>query len=183
MLLYILLGLLVLIVIYFIAAYNQLVSARVHVAEGWSGIDVQIKRRADLIPNLLNIVKGYMAHETTLLTSLTELRTKSLSVQSPKEQSVVDGMLSSALKSVIAVAENYPDLKASKNFKALQEQLAAVEDDLQLARRYYNGTVRENNIRVQSFPSSIVASLFSFRVAEFFEVSEGMRNEVPVIKF
>ena len=166
-----------------VALYNQLVTARVHADEGWSGIDVQLKRRADLIPNLINTVKGYVGHETNLLKDLTELRTRSVSGNTVKEQSQVENMLSGALRSVIAVAESYPDLKANTNFVAFQEQLDKTEHDLQLARRYYNGTVRDNNIRIDTFPSNLVATLFNFKKREFFEAGETLRESVPVVKF
>lgn len=166
-----------------VALYNQLVTARVHVAEGWSGIDVQLKRRADLIPNLINTVKGYVGHEANLLKDLTDLRTLSVSGNSVKEQSQVENMLSGALRSVIAVAENYPDLKANTNFVAFQEQLDKIEHDLQLARRYYNGTVRDNNIKIDSFPSNLIATLFDFKKREFFEADDALRDSVPEVKF
>lgn len=166
-----------------VAIYNNLVRARIHVNEGWSGIDVQLKRRADLIPNLINTVKGYTTHEASLLNQLTELRVKTMATLSVKEQAQADNMLSAALKSVIAIAENYPNLKASENFKTLQKELAVIENDLQLARRYYNGTVRENNILIQAFPSNIISTMFDFKLREFFEVDTTVRENVPEVKF
>lgn len=183
MAIYIVLGSLVLIAFFLISIYNGLVKARIHLDEGWSGIDVQLKRRVDLLPNLINTVKGYVGHETKLLTELTELRTRSVAGNSVAEQSQVENKLGSALRSVIAVAENYPDLKANQNFVTLQEQLEKIENDLQLARRYYNGTVRDNNILIDTFPSNVVASMFNFKKREFFEIDEPLRDFVPEVKF
>ncbi len=166
-----------------VSFYNRLVKARVHVNEGWSGIDVQLKRRADLVPNLINTVKGYAGHETKLLTELTELRTRSIAGNTVSQQSQVEREFGNALRSVIAVAENYPDLKASQNFVTFQEQLDKIEQELQLARRYYNGTVRDSNILVDTFPSNVIAKLFDFEKREFFEIDEPQRDIVPEVKF
>ncbi len=178
------LAFLIAVTLYVISLYNRLVKAQVHIDEGWSGIDVQLKRRADLVPNLVNTVKGYAGHETKLLNELTELRTRSLAGNSVAEQAQVENKLSSALRSVVAVAvENYPDLKANQNFVVLQEQLEKIENDLQLARRYYNGTVRDNNILIDAFPSNMVAMMFDFKKREFFEIDEPLRDVTPEVKF
>ncbi len=169
--------------IFVISLYNRLVKARVLVDEGWSGIDVQLKRRADLVPNLIQTVKGYVGHESRLLTDLTELRTRSIAGNSVSQQSQVEREFGSALRSLIAVAENYPDLKASQNFVSLQEQLDKIEHELQLARRYYNGTVRDSNILIDTFPSNLVATVFNFHKREFFEMDETLRDLVPEVRF
>ncbi len=177
------LGLAVLVAAALIAIYNSLVRRRNLVREGWSGIDVQLKRRADLIPNLIETVKGYMRHESDLLQRVTALRTESLNARSMAEKARAEGSLSRSLANVLAVAEGYPQLKASGNFRDLQAQLAAVEEDLQLARRYYNGAVRDLNIRVESFPGNLVASFFGFRQAEFFEIEDPGERNAPRIEF
>lgn len=169
--------------IFSIVIYNRLVRARVHVNEGWSGIDVQLKRRANLIPNLVNTVKGYAGHEAKLLNEITELRARSVADNSVTEQSEVENKLGLALRSLFVSVENYPDLKANQNFLSLQEQLERIEHDLQLARRYYNGTVRDNNILIDTFPSNMVATMFDFGKREFFEVDDTVRDTVPEVKF
>lgn len=175
-----LVGLLILSVI---VIYNKLVRVRNLVEEGWSGIDVQLKRRANLIPNLVETVKGYMGHERDLLSKVTELRAQSMSVRDVAEKGRLEGQLSRSLANVFAVAEGYPDLKANQNFLNLQTQLSEIEDQVQLARRYYNGTVRNLNIQVESFPSNIVASVFNFTQAEFFEIEDPSDRAVPGVKF
>jgi LemA protein len=152
-----------------VGLFNQLVRRRTSVKEAWSGIQVQLKRRYDLIPNLVETVKGYRQHERDVLEQVTLARTRCLDAQGVKAQASAEQGLSQALKSLFAVSENYPDLKANVNFVELQKQLADVEEQLQMARRYYNGTVRDYNIAVQSFPGMLIAGLFSFSSAEFFE--------------
>jgi LemA protein len=166
-----------------VAIYNGLVRKRNLVQEGWSGIDVQLKRRADLIPNLVETVKGYAGHEREALERVTELRAQSLKAQAPAEKGRVEGMLTGALGNLFAVAENYPDLKASQNFVELQTSLAEVEEQVQFARRYYNGAVRDLNIAVESFPSNLVAGAFGFKQAEFFELADPGDRAVPQVKF
>ena len=165
------------------AVFNRLVRRRNLVGEGWSGIDVQLKRRADLIPNLIEAVKGYMGHERGVLEKVTQLRVDSQKATSPAEKGRIEGALGSALASVFAVAENYPDLKASQNFSDLQKSLADIEEQIQLARRYYNGAVREQNIVIESFPSDIVARLFHFQRAEFFQLESVADRQVPQVRF
>lgn len=171
------------VLVWFIGMYNSLVRVRNLVMEGWSGMEVQLKRRADLIPNLVETVKGYMGHERGLLTKVTELRTQSLSARGVEEKGRLEGALSRTLANVFAVAEGYPDLKANQNFLDLQKQLSQVEEEIQLARRYYNGTVRDLNIKVESFPSNIVAGIFNFTPAEFFEVEDKADRAVPKVGF
>ncbi len=164
-------------------SYNSLVRLRNLVEEGWSGIDVQLKRRADLIPNLIETVKGYMTHERELLEKVTTLRSKAMKAENIGEKARLEGELSRSLMNVLAVAEGYPDLKANQNFLDLQNQLAKIEDEIQMARRYYNGTVRNLNIKIESFPSNIVANLFHFNKADFFEIEDEADRNVPKVSF
>uniref|UniRef100_A0A7C5EQA6 LemA family protein n=1 Tax=Desulfobacca acetoxidans TaxID=60893 RepID=A0A7C5EQA6_9BACT len=180
---YIILGLIALILVSLVVLFNRLVRNQNLVQEGWSGIDVQLKRRADLIPNLLETVKGYMGHERGVLERVTELRAQSLKPGSPGEKGRVEGMLSSALGNLLAVAENYPDLKASQNFMELQRTLADIEEQIQLSRRYYNGAARNFNILVDSFPSNLVARAFGFQRVEYFELEETGDRAVPRVSF
>ena len=166
-----------------ILIYNRLVRLRNMVREGWSGIDVQLKRRASLIPNLVETVRGYMGHERSLLTEITELRSKSLEAWNIGDRGPIETALSRSLGNLMAVAENYPDLKASQNFLALQKDLAEIEDQIQMARRYYNGTVRNLNIAVESFPSNIVARSFAFVQAEFFALDDAGERQIPQVRF
>ena len=180
---YVVLAIFVVLLLWGVAVFNRLVRRRNLVGEGWSGIDVQLKRRADLIPNLIEAVKGYMGHERGVLEKVTQLRVDSQKATSPAEKGRIEGALGSALASVFAVAENYPDLKASQNFSDLQKSLAEIEEQIQLARRYYNGAVREQNIVIESFPSDIVARLFHFQRAEFFQVENPGDRQVPQVHF
>jgi LemA protein len=180
---YILLGVVVLLLVGAMTIYNRLVTNKNMVAEGWSGIDVQLKRRADLIPNLIESVKGYMGHERGVLDQVTELRTKSLAAQGVGDKAKVEGALGAALGNLFAVAENYPDLKASQNFLELQKSLADIEDQVQLARRYYNGAARNLNILIQSFPSNLMASTFHFTPVEYFEIEAAADRAVPKVSF
>ena len=180
---YIILGVIVLIGVYLMSAYNGLVKNKNLVAEGWSGIDVQLRRRADLIPNLIETVKGYAAHEDKLFHDIAELRAKSISGGSVAEQSAVGQAMSQALGKLFAVAEAYPELKADANFRDLQDKLAGIEDEIQLSRRYYNGAVRNLNTMIESFPTNIIASQFKFEKAEFFEIGDAAAREVPKVDF
>ena len=178
---YIISGLAVAGVLYVIYAYNKLVSLRVKVSEAWSDIEVQMKRRYNLIPNLVETVKGYVKHEAGTLEKVVEARAKALDNHgSPHEQAESENILTGALKSLFALAENYPDLKANENFLSLQNDLSEVEEHIQAARRYYNGSVRNNNTMIDQFPSNLVASAFSFIKAEFFEIERsGRRGAQP----
>ncbi|WP_421693179.1 LemA family protein [Aestuariivirga sp.] len=180
---YILLGVIVLSIAYLVFAYNGLVRNKNLVAEGWSGIDVQLRRRADLIPNLIETVKGYAAHEDKLFHDIAELRAKSISGGSVAEQSAVGQAMSQALGKLFAVAEAYPQLKADANFRDLQDKLAGIEDEIQLSRRYYNGAVRNLNTMIESFPSNLIATQFKFEKAEFFEIGDAAAREVPKVDF
>ena len=170
---------------YGIMVYNNLVKNRQLVEEGWSGIDVQLKRRANLIPNMVEAVKGYVGHENETLTAVTEARAAIQGAGSadPQERGRLEGILSGALGKLIAVAEDYPDLKADSSFLELQNALQATEDEIQLSRRYYNGTVRNMNTLVESFPSNIVANMFQFFKAEYFELENEADRAVPDVSF
>ena len=169
------------VVIYAIVVFNRLVRMRQMANEAWSGIDVQLKRRSDLIPNLVDTVKGYAAHERGVLDEVTQLRSAARAVPSGDvaARAQVEGALSLALGRLFALAENYPDLKASGNFLDLQQQLSGLESDLQMARRYYNGTVRNLNTLVQSVPSNLVARMFGFGERAYFEISDEAERAVP----
>ncbi len=177
------LGLVVAFAAYLIYIYNALVSNKNLVAEGWSGIDVQLKRRADLIPNLVETVKGYATHEDKLFRDIAELRAKSIAGGSVNEQSAVGQAMSQALGRLFAIAEAYPELKADANFRDLQDKLSGIEDEIQLSRRYYNGAVRNLNTMIESFPSNVVANFFRFMKSEFFEIGDAAQREVPQVDF
>ncbi len=179
----VLLGLAVLLILWAIGVYNKLVKLKNLAEEAWSGIDVQLKRRADLIPNLVKTVKGYMDHERELLSKITELRAKTMGASNFDERVKAEAALSKALMNFFAVAENYPDLKANQNFLDLQQKLTEIEDQIQMARRYYNGTVRNLNIAIETFPNSIIASKFGFKKREFFEIEDEKDRELPQVEF
>jgi len=182
---WVILALVVGVVGYAIVIYNGLVSNRQMVQEGWSGIDVQLKRRTDLIPNMLETVKGYMSHERETLEAVTNARAAATSAANgtPEQRAAAEGQLSSALGRLIATAEAYPDLKANTTFLEFQTTLQTVEDEIQMARRYYNGAVRNLNIQVESFPSNIVANTFKFEKAQYFELENEADRAVPTVKF
>lgn len=171
-------------IVWAIGLYNKLVRQRQLVNEGFSGIDVQLKRRADLIPNLVETVKGYMGHEKAVLEKVTELRTQSQQVPQGdlKARADIEGQISGALSKIMMVAENYPDLKASQNYTELMQNLSSIENDIQLARRYYNGSVRDMNTMVQSFPGNLVAGKFGFKEAQYFELENAADRAVPSVK-
>jgi LemA protein len=170
---------------YGVVAYNNLVRQRQLAQEGWSGIDVQLKRRADLIPNLMEAVKGYMGHERDTLEAVTNARAAAVAGgnASPEQRAQLEGALSQALGRLFAVAEAYPDLKASQNFLQFQSALQGTEDEIQLSRRYYNGTARDLNTAVESFPSNILANIFHFEKVQFFEIENPADRAVPQVKF
>ncbi|MDU8942817.1 LemA family protein [Ovoidimarina sediminis] len=181
----VLLGLAALIVLYGIVLYNALVRARQMVREAWSGIDVQLKRRSDLIPNLVETVKGYAAHEKDALREVTEMRTRAAAIPEGNvaDRAAAEGMLSQALGKLFAVAEAYPDLKANENFRDLQTSLETLESEIQMARRYYNGSVRELNVKVEAFPSNLVANRYDFQQAEYFELEDPADRALPQVAF
>jgi LemA protein len=162
----------VLILVFGIAIYNSLVKSKVRVDEAWSDITVQLKRRADLIPNLISTVKGYASHEKQVFNDVTKARSAVVNAGGPKEAAAAENMLTDALKSLFAVAEAYPDLKANENFKALQDELVDTEDKIQAARRFYNGSARDLNIKIKTFPNILFAGPLGFKEREFFEVDE-----------
>ena len=180
---WILLGVLVLIAFVLIGIYNGLVQLRVRSDSAWSDIDVQLKRRHDLIPNLVETVKGYAAHEKGTFENIAKFRSQAMQATSPADKAVAENQLSGALKSLFAVAENYPELKASEEFTQLQGSLSQTEDSIQNARRYYNAVVRDLNTKIQSFPSSIIAGMFGFQARQFFEVTEAADREPVAVKF
>jgi LemA protein len=182
---WIILGIIVVVVGYAIFAYNNLVRQRQLSQEGWSGIDVQLKRRTDLIPNLLEAVKGYMAHERGTLEAVVAARSAATAGAnaSPEERAKLEGNLSGALGKLFALAEAYPDLKASANFQQFQGELANTENEIQLSRRYYNGTARDLNTAVESFPSNILANVFHFDKVQYFELDNPADRAVPTVKF
>ncbi len=176
--LWILLGIIVILGIFIWATYNALVTLKIRVDEAWSDITVQLKRRADLIPNLVNTVKGYASHESGVFEKVTEARAAVMGAGSPKEAAKADNMLEDALKSIFAVAEAYPDLKASQNFSELQTELVDTEDKIQASRRFYNGGVRDLNTKIQLFPNNIFAGMLGFKEREFYDVDEAERPTV-----
>jgi LemA protein len=182
---WIILVIVVVVVGYAVLAYNNLVRQRQLTQEGWSGIDVQLKRRADLIPNLLESVKGYMAHERETLEAVTNARAGAVAAGNgtPEQRAAAEGALSQALGKFFAVAEAYPDLKASQNFQQFQAELSNTENELQMARRYYNGTARDLNTAVESFPSNLFANMFHFQKVQFFEIDNAADRAVPQVKF
>jgi LemA protein len=169
---YILVAIVVVIIVWFIAIYNGFVTLTNRVKEAWSDIDVQFKRRYDLIPNLVETVKGYAAHERGTLDEVTEMRTKAMNAVAPADKADAENMLSGALKSLFAVSENYPNLKANENFLALQTQLEDTENKIQAARRFYNSTVQDLNTKLQSFPSNLVGNSFGFKPSDFFQLDQ-----------
>ncbi len=177
MLSWILLAAIAFIVLYVVYAYNTLVTWKNRVKEAWADIEVQLKRRMDLIPNLVETVKAYASHEKTVLEEITKARAAMINAQSPEEYAAAENMLSSALKSLFAVSENYPDLKASQNFLELQKELSDTENKIQAARRFYNSTVMEYNTKLEIFPSNIIANIFNFNKAEFFELDEDEKEK------
>ncbi len=177
---YIILGVILVTVLWAIFVYNGLVSLRNRVKEAWSDIDVQLKRRYDLIPNLVETVKGYAAHERQLLEKVTEARTKAMGAQTVQEHAEAENMLSSTLKTLFAVVESYPQLQAAGNFLELQRELRDTEDKIQAARRFYNGNVRDLNIKIERFPESAVAGIFDFQKMEFFEILGEAKEPVSV---
>lgn len=183
MALWVVLGLLGLLVLIAIGLYNSLVGLRVRSDEAWSDIEAQLKRRHDLIPNLVETVKGYAGHERGVLEKVTEMRSRAVRASGPAEAGQAEGLLSQALHGLYAVAENYPDLKANQNFQALQQSLAETENAIAGSRQSYNSVVRDLNTRIQSVPSNIIAGMFDFRAREFFEIEEPGERAVPQIRF
>ena len=174
---------LVLLVFFIVAMYNGLVSLKVQCDNAWSDIDVQLKRRYDLIPNLVETVKGYAAHEKGTFDAVVSARNQAMSAQGPAAKGEAEGMLTGALRQVFALAEAYPQLRAVESFTQLQTTLNLIEETLQNARRYYNAVVRDLNTRIEQFPSNLVASMCGFKPREFFEITAPAEREVPRVSF
>lgn len=183
-LLWIIVAVVVVLLVVVIVIYNSLVTARVRVDEAWSDITVQLKRRLDLIPNLVNTVKGYATHEKEVFEKVTEARANALNAQGVKQTAQAENQFEDALKSLFAVAENYPQLRASENFQQLQAELTDTEDKIMASRRFYNGAARELNIKIHTFPSNLIAGMFRFKTREFYETEDHAAAEKPVdVKF
>lgn len=182
MIFYGLVGILILAVLWLVFAYNGLIRGRQRIEEAWSDIEVQLKRRHDLIPNLVETVKGYASHEKSAFENVTQARAQAMGARTAEEHAKAENMLSSTLKTLFAVAEAYPDLKANANFLELQRELADTENKIQSSRRFYNGNVRDFNIHIGSFPSNLVASSFGFRKVDFFDMDES-EKVVPKVSF
>ncbi len=183
--LYIILAVLAVVALWVIGVYNALVKLKNRVDEAWSDIDVQLKRRYDLIPNLIETVKGYAAHEQGTFQKVVEARAAAMKTHdnpnaTPEEMAAQENMLSSTLKSIFALAESYPDLKANQNFAKLQDELSDTENKIQAARRFYNGMVRDFNIKIETFPNNMIAGMLGYAKREFFEAADGERNNVEV---
>lgn len=176
-------GVIVFLLLILVIYYNRFVKLKNLCEEAWSGIDVQLKKRYNLIPNLVNTIKGYAIHEKEVFENVAEVRSTGINAETVKEQAQAENMITQALGRLFAVAENYPDLKANTNFLNLQSQLAEIEGDIENARRYYNGTARENNIGIESFPGNLVAATFNFNKFEYFEMDTPQARENPVVKF
>lgn len=179
----IIVALVVIFLMYGISIYNRLVKLRTMVQEAWSSIDVMLKKRHDLIPNLVETVKGYATHERETFESVTRARTAAMNANTIQEKEAAEKNLNQAMMNLNAVAEQYPDLKANTNFLQLQGELSALEGDIEKSRRYYNGTVRENNILVDTFPSNIIANMYKFTKSAFFELDNIAERAVPNVKF
>ena len=181
-----LIGLLVVLVVLALivaAMYNGLVQLRVRADSAWSDIDVQLKRRHDLIPNLVETVKGYATHEKGTFENVAKFRSAAMAATTPEERGQAEGMLTQALRGLLAVAEAYPQLQASQQFQSLQSSLTSLEDAIQNSRRYYNAVVRDLNTKIQSFPTNIIAGMFNFQQKQFFEITEPTDRNVPAVKF
>lgn len=171
------------VVLWVVSVYNSLIKLKALLSEAWSGINVQLKRRYDLIPNLVATVKQYSTHEKEIFENIAQLRAASISATSIEQKSITEAGLDKALKTLFAVAESYPELKANTNFLKLQEDLSLIEHDIQLARRYYNGTARNYNIEVTTFPQNIISSYLGFEKAQYFELNNESERENPGVRF
>ncbi len=180
---YVILGIIAVVAVWVVLIYNGLVRLKNRVEEAWSDIDVQLKRRYDLIPNLVNTVKGYAQHESGVFEKVTEARTRAMSAGTAGDKAQAENMLSSTLKSLFAVAEAYPELKANQNFLALQQELSDTENKIQAARRFYNGNVMELNTKIETVPTNIIANMFNFAKREFFELEEEAAKQPVKVAF
>lgn len=180
---YIILGILATVILWAIVAYNGFVTLVNRTKEAWADIDVQLKRRYDLIPNLMETVKGYAKHESSVFENVTKARAQAMQAGSVHDKEVADNMLTGALKSLFAVSEAYPDLKANQNFLSLQAELSDTENKIQAARRFYNGNVRDLNTAIEMFPGNVIAGMFKFGKQEFFELDNDVAKEPVAVKF
>ncbi len=180
---YVILVIAAVVIVWLIGVYNGLVRLNNKTKEAWSDIDVQLKRRHDLIPNLVETVKGYATHESGLFAKVAEMRSRAMGAQNPADAAVAENELSGVLKSLFAVAENYPDLKASQNFMQLQGDLTDTENKIEASRRYYNGNVRDFNTKIEVFPNNVVAGMLSFKKYDFYEVANAEEKEAVAVKF
>ena len=178
-----LLLIIVVVIVWGIAVYNKIIVLKNTIKQAWGDIDVQLKRRYDLIPNLVETVKGYAKHERETFEKVTEARRMAISAKTPREQAQAENMLTGALKSLFAVAEAYPELKANQNFLSLQSSLNEIESAIQNARRYYNAVVRDYNVSIQKFPNNIIAGAFNFSGEEVFEIEVAEERRAPEVKF
>lgn len=183
MITWIILAVVVLVLLFTIGVYNGLIRLKNKTEEAWSDIDVQLKRRYDLIPNLIETVKGYAKHEKGTFEKVAEMRSQAMQAETPAEKAKTENMLTETLKSLFAVAENYPDLKANQNFLDLQNQLSQVEETIQQSRRYYNGNVRDFNIKIEVFPNNLFAGIMGFKKFEFFEIADSKERENVKVEF
>ncbi len=181
--LYIVIGVVVLLGLYWLLSRNSMVGARNRVDEAWSGIDVQLKRRHDLVPNLVETVKGYATHEREVFEKTSQARAQAMSARTPAEASKAEGQLSAALTDLRAVAENYPQLRATENFQKLQNELMEIEDEIQAARRIYNSNVQSYNTKIQVFPNSLIANSSGFTARQFFEIADAAEREPVQVSF
>lgn len=181
--LYVILGIIVVVVLWIAGVFNSLVVLKNRAKEAWADIEVQLKRRYDLIPNLVETVKGYATHERELFEKVTQARANAMSAQGAKEKAGAENMLSDTLKSLFAVSENYPDLKASTNFLELQRELTDTEDKIQAARRFYNTNVRDLNIKIESFPDNVIAGMFGFKQMELFQTANEAEKQPIKVSF
>lgn len=176
-------GIAALVIFYAIGMYNRLIRLSTHADEGWSGIDVQLKRRHDLIPNLVAVVKQYGVHEREVFEKVAQLRSVAMGAHTIEDSARAEGALTQTLKTLFAVAENYPELKANQNFLDLQQKLAALEEEIQMARRYYNATARDYNMTAQGFPANIIASVYGFSKRDYFQLAGAHERDVPKVGF
>lgn len=179
----ILIGIVCVLFFYAVSVYNGLVRKKTEMEEGWSSIDVFLKKRYDLIPGLIETVKGYASHEKETFENIAKARNLAQNASSVDEQGKAENALKNSMVNLFAVAENYPDLKANRNFSELQNELSSLEDDIEMTRRYYNGTVKENNIAIDSFPSNIFANMFNFKKGQFFEIANAQEKEPVKFSF
>ena len=181
--LWIILVIIVILILWIIVVFNTLIRGKNRAEEAWSDIDVQLKRRYDLIPNLIETVKGYAQHEKQVFEKVTQARAQAMQAQNPTQQAEAENQLTNTLKSLFAVAENYPQLKASENFAKLQDELTDTENKIQASRRFYNGNVRDFNIKIQVFPNNLIAGMLKFSKFDFFEIADATERENVQVKF